>query len=391
MRRELNARGANVWVDHTRLRPGTPSWDEAIREGIAASDKVIYAASPNARRSLWVQGELDVAQNMRKPIVCFWLAGEEGRWAESAPLNMTKAQYIDARGKLFDTAIVRLAVACGLPAPAPGQGGDGATKPSVHPGRPPAHRGPANEEYTSVEEEDDDSDWGRGPAILRVARVLGCSLLMVTYWLLIGYATLQLFYLPILRISRAPLPIYWLSGSGVKVELVKTVALIASLAADWFLVGAILSHTFHIGSFPLPYDASVLAAIATAIWLGVCALYGVLRWREWPYTNVFNCRKVCLVTFVTMLEILATQIPLFGPAFLYFPIFATMVSVGVYLYLLISLGGTSFDEWGRGHNAFADRLNEAQKARERRGNVFFESREARKRRARQARVSVGGK
>lgn len=117
LRRALTALGAEIWIDHLRLTPGTPDWEDAIREGIQKSQWVIYAASPAAMQSPYVKGELRVAQRFKKPIIPFWVAGEH--WEDCVPLNMTMTQYIDSRPTRldktrFDKAAAQLAATIGL-------------------------------------------------------------------------------------------------------------------------------------------------------------------------------------------------------------------------------------------------------------------------------------
>jgi hypothetical protein len=107
VKRGLGAEGVRVWIDHESLQPGTRSWEIAIRQGIQASDVVVYLASPEALLSNNVQGELDVAESYHKPILPVWLAGDQ--WVHVVPMAMSKAQYIDARGPLLDAAIPRIA------------------------------------------------------------------------------------------------------------------------------------------------------------------------------------------------------------------------------------------------------------------------------------------
>ncbi len=77
----------------------------------------IYAASPDACRSLYVQGELTVAERFNKRVIPVWLAGEH--WPDSAPLHMARTQYVDGRGAQIADAAARLAAALGLPLPTP--------------------------------------------------------------------------------------------------------------------------------------------------------------------------------------------------------------------------------------------------------------------------------
>lgn len=106
LRADLLARGAVVWIDLSSLSAGTPNWDTAIREGIQASDAMIYLASPAALRSKNVQGELVVAERYKKLIIPFWVDGEH--WADATPLDRVVAQHIDARGTGYDRALAKL-------------------------------------------------------------------------------------------------------------------------------------------------------------------------------------------------------------------------------------------------------------------------------------------
>ena len=40
-----------VWRDHEQIQPGTPDWEQAIRQGITTARGVIYAASEDAAKS----------------------------------------------------------------------------------------------------------------------------------------------------------------------------------------------------------------------------------------------------------------------------------------------------------------------------------------------------
>lgn len=120
LRRALTALGAEIWIDHLRLTPGTPDWEDAIKVGIQKSQWVIYAASPDAMQSDYVKGELRYAQRFKKPIIPFWVAGEH--WEDCVPLNMTMTQYIDSRPTLLDKtrldqAVGQLVTTLGLDSP----------------------------------------------------------------------------------------------------------------------------------------------------------------------------------------------------------------------------------------------------------------------------------
>jgi outer membrane protein assembly factor BamB len=122
LRQRLGAAGVAVWIDHERISPGTPDWDEAVRKGIQASDMLVYVASPSARASPFVKSELLVAQRFGRRIIPLWAAGEH--WIDAAPLSLGTAQYIDVRGERFDGGVGQLLEALGVqqaevPVPAP--------------------------------------------------------------------------------------------------------------------------------------------------------------------------------------------------------------------------------------------------------------------------------
>jgi hypothetical protein len=99
----LQAGGLDVWIDHSTLMPGTPDWEEAIREGIHSAQALIYVASPSGRASPYVRDELGVAHDAHIPVFPVWVSGEY--WSAVAPLGLGHTQYVDARGDRYQTAI----------------------------------------------------------------------------------------------------------------------------------------------------------------------------------------------------------------------------------------------------------------------------------------------
>lgn len=91
----FNDVGLNVWFDRTGLVAGTRNWEEAIREAIRSSKAVILMASPNSRKSNYVQGELDVAERYDRHIYPIWIRGDQ--WTDCIPIGMSRIQYIEAR------------------------------------------------------------------------------------------------------------------------------------------------------------------------------------------------------------------------------------------------------------------------------------------------------
>jgi len=105
-KQDLKTAGVTVWIDHESLIRGTPSWEQAIRQAIQKSDAVLYMASPEALISEYAQGEIEIARSLTKSILPVWIAGDI--WVNVAPMNMSKAQYIDARGKSYQLGLAQL-------------------------------------------------------------------------------------------------------------------------------------------------------------------------------------------------------------------------------------------------------------------------------------------
>jgi uncharacterized protein YegL len=106
LKQGLRAAGIMVWIDHERLTPGTINWDSAIRQGIQASDVVVYMASSDALQSQYIQGELAVAQAYHKLIIPIWVVGD--LWIHAVPLWMIQTQYLDARGNDYHSVVAKL-------------------------------------------------------------------------------------------------------------------------------------------------------------------------------------------------------------------------------------------------------------------------------------------
>jgi len=108
----LQARGANIWLDHTQLTPGTANWQQAIEAGIQQATHIVYAASPAANSSNYVHAELKLAEYYQKPVIPYWLDGDA--WVKCAPMEMIRIQFIDARHGKRAEAQERLAQTLGL-------------------------------------------------------------------------------------------------------------------------------------------------------------------------------------------------------------------------------------------------------------------------------------
>ncbi|HEY8286459.1 MAG TPA: TIR domain-containing protein, partial [Chloroflexota bacterium] len=117
---DLRRRGITTWVDEHDLPPGTPSWEQALRDAIRAAAALLLIASPRTRASRYIADELRIAELYRRRVYPIWIDGEE--WIECVPLGWGGLQYLDARGARYDTAITSLVAAVSkmrdLPIPA---------------------------------------------------------------------------------------------------------------------------------------------------------------------------------------------------------------------------------------------------------------------------------
>lgn len=133
LKADLQKAGADIWIDHERLQPGTPDWEAAVREGIAQASAIIYVASPSGASSRFVRDELGLARGKGRRVIPLWVRGEE--WHDAAPLGWGSTQYIDARSFRYASALDELLRTLGLVAPAP-------PAPVVQPVRPPTVSSP---------------------------------------------------------------------------------------------------------------------------------------------------------------------------------------------------------------------------------------------------------
>ncbi len=117
LKSDLQKAGADIWIGHERLQPGTHNWQLAIRAGIAQADAVIYVASPSAARSRFVYDEISLAGGKHRRVIPWWADGND--WHDAAPLGWGSTQYIDARSFRYAAALDELLHTLGLVAPAP--------------------------------------------------------------------------------------------------------------------------------------------------------------------------------------------------------------------------------------------------------------------------------
>ena len=106
LKTDLQAAGQSIWIDNVGLQPGTPDWDQALRDAISEAEAVLLCASPDSRRSPYVRDEIALAKAANKPIYPLWLDGDD--WLDSIPMGLGSTQNIDLRGDDYAKNLPRL-------------------------------------------------------------------------------------------------------------------------------------------------------------------------------------------------------------------------------------------------------------------------------------------
>jgi len=65
---DLRREGFQIWNDE-QLEPGTDSWKTAIQTALENSATVVVLLSPDAKKSEWIERELDYARAQQVPII----------------------------------------------------------------------------------------------------------------------------------------------------------------------------------------------------------------------------------------------------------------------------------------------------------------------------------
>ena len=99
LRSEFEQADIPTWVDTRELQPGTPDWENSIRQAIDSSFAVVLVGSPAARDSRFVYAEFTVAQEKFVPVVPVWFRGQV--WIDCVPLGMARIQYVDLRDEAY--------------------------------------------------------------------------------------------------------------------------------------------------------------------------------------------------------------------------------------------------------------------------------------------------
>jgi hypothetical protein len=86
--------GFRTWADETGLRPGTADWRSALWAALDESGCVLTICTPSARKSKWVNDELERATELKKKLFALLVEGEPGT---ALPTPLKWNQYSDAR------------------------------------------------------------------------------------------------------------------------------------------------------------------------------------------------------------------------------------------------------------------------------------------------------
>jgi len=111
LRDDLQNAGVDVWIDQVGLTPGTPDWDQALRDAIQQASAVLLVASPDSRRSPYVRDEIAIAKDAKKPIYPLWVDGDS--WIDSIPMGLGSTQNVDLRGESYPENLQRLIASLG--------------------------------------------------------------------------------------------------------------------------------------------------------------------------------------------------------------------------------------------------------------------------------------
>jgi len=103
LRGDLERAEIPTWVDTRELLPGTPDWENSIRQAIDGSFAVVLVGSPAVRDSRFVYAEFAVAQERLVPVIPVWSRGQA--WIDCAPLGAARMQYVDLRDEAYLSSI----------------------------------------------------------------------------------------------------------------------------------------------------------------------------------------------------------------------------------------------------------------------------------------------
>lgn len=102
VKREFLNANLGIWTDEG-INIGTPSWKRSIDDAIKGAKAFVCIASPDAKKSKWVQAEIDQAELYNIPVYLILANGEP---SQSIPFGYGSHQWIDIRNPtLYDTQV----------------------------------------------------------------------------------------------------------------------------------------------------------------------------------------------------------------------------------------------------------------------------------------------
>ena len=103
--RAIKSKGFSVWTDDN-LTPGTRQWKIEIEKAIEASGAVIAMMSPSAKKSEWVDRELEYARMRSITIIPMLIEGDP---INAVPFELATSQWIDiSKDEQFETGLTGL-------------------------------------------------------------------------------------------------------------------------------------------------------------------------------------------------------------------------------------------------------------------------------------------
>jgi hypothetical protein len=101
LEQDLRVHGFQVWRDVSSIDPGSPDWEEAVREGLSHAYAVVLIASPSVIQSRYIKGELSLARRYQpNHIYPVWVDGTD--WPDCVPIEFITTEYIDMRGEHYE-------------------------------------------------------------------------------------------------------------------------------------------------------------------------------------------------------------------------------------------------------------------------------------------------
>ncbi|MEL6527293.1 MAG: toll/interleukin-1 receptor domain-containing protein [Chloroflexota bacterium] len=94
VRHDLGAMGLNIWSDEN-LVPGTASWKDAIEEAIQQSLTLVVLLSPDAKKSEWIEREIEYARACDVKVIPVLARGSHD--ISTIPFELINVQRIDLR------------------------------------------------------------------------------------------------------------------------------------------------------------------------------------------------------------------------------------------------------------------------------------------------------